>query len=104
MGLAQDPHELGDGGLQCHVIGLQKSEFLLDGLSNLVNGHVAALIGDLGGHDDKFAGIYTVLNATVEAVILVGGDAAYAEGLDDDCVVMLEQVIQDAAVHGRNQL
>ena len=104
MGLAQDPHELGDGGLQGHVVSLQKPELFLDGLANFVDGHIAAFVGNLGGHDDEFARVHPALNGTVEAVIFIGRNAAHAEGFNDDRVVMFEQVIQDVAVHGRDQL
>ena len=51
---------------------LQEPEFFLDGFADLVDRHVAAFVGDLGGHDDKLAGIDPAFNSPVEAVVLVG--------------------------------
>ena len=104
MGLSKDPHEFGDGSFQGHVVSFQETKLFFDGFADFVDGHVASLVGDLRCHDDKLAGIDPAFNSPVEAVVLVGRDAAYAEGLNNDCIIVLKQVIQNAAIHGRNQL
>lgn len=87
--LSQYPHQLCHSGLQRHVVSLQQAEFLFDGASNLVNGHIAALVGYLGGHDDGLAERNPFINGFIKIPGVIGRKTAYAEGLDDDGVVMV---------------
>ena len=54
--LAQHPHHFGDRSFQSHVIGFQYGKFLLDHFSNLVDLHIAALMGYLSSHTYQFTG------------------------------------------------
>jgi len=47
--LGQQPHHLCDDGLNGHVVGFQEAEPVPDPLADLVNAHIAALVGDLCG-------------------------------------------------------
>ena len=101
--LSQYPHQLCHGGFQCHVVSLQQAEFLFDGATDLVNGHIAALIGHLGSHDDGLAERDPFFDGFVKIPAVIGRKAAYAEGFNDDGVVMLRHIIQNIGPHGRNQ-
>ena len=45
----QQPHHLCDDGFDGHVVGFQEAETVPDPLADLVNAHIAALVGDLCG-------------------------------------------------------
>ena len=47
--LRQQPHDLRHDGLNGHVVGFQEAEPVPDPLADLVNAHIAALVGDLCG-------------------------------------------------------
>ena len=102
--LPKDPHELCHGGFQGHIVGLDETEGVFDLLADLVDGHVAAFLGDLGGHDDSLAHGDPFFDGALEIAGFVGGKAADAEGLDNDSVIVLCHVVEEAGIHGRDQL
>ena len=102
--LPEDPHEFGDGGFQGHIVGLDKTEGVFDLLADLVDGHVAAFLSDLGGHDNDFSHRDPFFDGAVEIAGFIGRKTADTEGFDDDCVVMLCHIVEEAGVHGRDQL
>ena len=101
--LPQNPHQLCHRGLQRHIVCLQETEFLFDGTPDLVDRHVAALIGYLSGHDDGLAERNPFLDGFVKIPAVIGGKSAYTKGLDDDGVIMARHVIQHIGAHGRDQ-
>ena len=70
--LPEDPHELCHGGFQGHIVGLDETEGIFDLLANFVDGHVAAFLGDLGGHDDRLAHGDPFFNSSIEKWISMG--------------------------------
>ena len=42
--LSQQPHDLGDNGLNGHIVGLQEAEAVLDPLAHLVDAHVVTCV------------------------------------------------------------
>ena len=50
---------------------------------SLIDGHVAALIGDLGGHDDSLSKACPPGDGAVVIPVLVGRQAAYPKGFYD---------------------
>ena len=52
-GEGKDPHQLGGNRFDGHIVGFDEVEASLHHVTYLVNGHVAALVGNLGGHDDS---------------------------------------------------
>ena len=72
-------------------------KFIFQYLSHLINGHIASLMGNLGGHDDGFAGGKAAGDGPAEAAVPVIGKAADAEGLNDKSVVGGGQGFQDAS-------
>ncbi len=102
-GLAQGPHGLGYGGFQGHIVGLDEIKLILHHLSDLIDFHIAALVGDLGRHNDNFPGGDELLDHLMEAVVPVIGKAADAERLDDHGVIGIVEGLQNPATDARNQ-
>ena len=102
--LPEDPHEFGDGGFQGHIVGLDKTEGVFDLLADFVDGHVAAFLSDLGGHDDSLAHGDPFFDGAVEVTGFIGRKSADTEGLDDDSVVVFCHIVEKAGIHGRDQL
>lgn len=61
-------------------------------------------MGNLGGHDDGFAGGKAAGDGPAEAAVPVIGKATDAEGLNDKSVVGGGQGFQDASAGAWNQL
>ena len=76
--LGQQPHDLGDNGLNGHIVGLQEAEAVLDPLAHLVNAHIAALISDLRGQDQDLVGLVVIAQLLGKGTIGVKGEAGYA--------------------------
>ena len=102
--LPEDPHEFGDGGLQGHIVGFDETEGVFDFLADLVDGHVAAFLSDLGGHDNNFSHRDPFFDGAIEVTGFIGRKSADTEGLDDDSVLVLCHIVEEAGVHGRDQL
>ena len=102
--LAEDPHEFGDCGFQGHIVGFDETEGVFDLLADFVDRHVAAFLGDLGGHDNDFSHGDPFFDGAVEIAGFIGRKSADTEGFDDDCVVMFRHIVEQAGVHGRDQL
>ena len=88
--LGQQPHHLGDDGFNGHIVGFEEAEAVLDPLSDLVNAHVAALVGDLGGQDQNFAGLVVVAQTLGKGVHQPLGDAADAKTFHNNAVVLFK--------------
>ena len=73
-------------------------EIVLQVEADVIDGQIAALVLHLRRHDDGLFGLHGLTQDALEAAALIGRQAADAEALDDDGVVMLEQVRQHAAV------
>lgn len=102
--LPQNPHEFCDRGLQSHIIRFQKPEFIFNGPAHFIDGHIAAFVGDLGRHDNGFSLGNPFLYYRIIAAGIVIRQAADAEGLDNNSVIVFCHVIQNGGIHGRNQL
>ena len=77
LGLSQYPHQLGNNCLCCHVVGLYQTIFLFDDLSDHVHGHIASFMGNLRGHNKRFATSNPVGYGIDKALIVIAWDAAY---------------------------
>ena len=102
-GLAQGPHGLGYGGFQGHIVGLDEIKLILHHLSDLIDFHIAALVGDLGRHNDNFSRGDELLDHLMEAVVPVIWKAADAERLDDHSVIGIVEGLQNPTTDARNQ-
>ena len=68
----------------------------------MVNAHVAALAGHLGGEHDEPAPVHPFPQAVAESALF--RQAAHAEALDDKGVVPLQKEVHSGAVLARRQL
>ena len=74
-------------------------------MAHLVDGHVAAFVHDLGGHDHNDALFHQLFHLAQEvAGALLVGDAADTVAFQDDGVVMLPQEREDVRVDAGGQL
>ena len=88
-GLTEDPHELSADGLGGHVEGLQNLRRMPDLIADLIHADVAALVLHLCGQDDGFPGLDALLERVQKAASGLAGDAADAEALKNQRVVLL---------------
>ena len=102
--LRQQPHAFGHYGLDGHIVGFQKTEAVLHPLAHLVNAHVAALVGDLRGHDEHLMGGLVVAQAFGKGIHQLLRNAAHAEAFHDDAVVQAEDLRDERRGHARGQL
>ena len=96
--LAEDPHGLGNQRLGGHVVSLEDAGVVRIGAADLVDAQVKALLRHLRGHHERAAGAHPVKNGVLVGAIAIGGDAADAEGLEDDGVVVALEQAEDAGL------
>ena len=104
LGLGQNPHELAGGGREGHIVGFHEPPGFLGHLPHFVDGHVGPLQGNLGGHDHDLALADDLRYSLAEVAGLIGRQAAYPEGFDDDGPVVLGHFDQAPGLHGRDEL
>lgn len=102
--LCQQPHAFGHYGLDGHIVGFQKAETVAHPLAHLVYAHVAALIGDLRGHDKYLVGGLVIAQPGGKGVHQLLRDAAHAEAFHDDAVVQVEDLRDERRGHAGRQL
>ena len=71
-------------------MGFQEAEAVFDPLAYLVNAHVTALVGDLGGEDQHLVGLVVVPQALGKGVHEPLRDAPHAKAFHNDAVVLLK--------------
>lgn len=102
--LRECPHDLGEDGFGRHAVSLGELVFLLDAESDLIDRHVAALVGNLRGDDDSDALFDKHFDLVGEFVILVVGKSADTEGFDYDRVRVVCNIIEDVRTHTGDEL
>ena len=85
-------------------MGFQKAEAVAHPLAHLVHAHVAALVGDLRGHDEHLVGGLVIAQPGGKGIHQLLWDAAHAETLHDDAVVQVEDLRDERRGHARGQL
>ena len=103
LGLRKRPHDLGNDRLRRHIVCLGKLVLLLDLQTYAVNGHIAALVRDLGRDDDADTAADEHFDLIGKFVAVVIRKTAHAEAFDDDRVAMLCGVIEDARTDAGNE-
>ena len=103
LGLRKHPHDLGNDRLRRHIVCLGKLVLLLDLQTHAVNGHIAALVRDLGRDDDADTAADEHFDLIGKFVAVVIRKTAHAEAFDDDRVAMLCGVIEDARTDAGNE-
>ena len=93
--LAKRPHRLGDERLAGHVVALEDARVLRIGAANLIYPEVKAFLRHLGGDHERAAGINPAKDRVVERV----RNAANAKGLEDDCVIVFAEELEDVGVY-----
>ena len=103
--LPKDPHELCHGGFQGHIVGLDETKGVFDLLADLVDGHVAAFLGNLCCHDHSFSKVDPMSHCTVVvASVIIRRKSANAKGLNDHCIIMSCHIVQKGSVCRWDQL
>ena len=99
VGLCHNPHQLGDGGFQCHIVGLNQSVAFFGNVSNLIDLHIAAFIHDLRGHHNNLSVGNQLVHLFEEVAVRCAGQTADAVAFDDDRIIMLANPGQQVRLH-----
>ena len=70
----------------------------------MVHRQVAALVGDLRGHDHQLAPLHPTAHHVIQVSAVVFRQTAYAEALDDEAVVAVQHELRQCILRAGDQL
>ena len=101
--LPKNPHQFRDDSFCSHAVCLNQIIALLHVIADLIDCHITSFMGNLGGHDNSLSSGEKIMNGFFKTGISIGRKTAYAKAFNDNCIVMLSDILQNVRTDTWNQ-